>query len=192
MTKLWLLLAVACAVGPGGAWARRDALAEPRLAQIGDARSINDGVVTALAQDDTGLIWTGTTVGLVRHDGYQLRPVPVGEAQGGASGASFVRTMLAAPGGVLWVGLEGEGLARLDIATQRWTRFRPDPARAGALGNGTVRALAIDLDGVLWVGTTGGGLHSLAPGRRQLHGPPPRRRQPARRARAIAVGRPPR
>ncbi len=165
MARLFfLLLALAAGLGAGPADAQRDPLAEPRLATVGDARSINDGVVTALAQDEAGLIWVGTTVGLVRHDGYQLRPVPVGGPQAGAVGASFVRCLLAAPGGVLWVGLEGEGLARLDIASQAWTLFRPDPARPGALANGTVRALALDLDGVLWVGTTGGGLHSLAPG----------------------------
>ena len=166
MARFLVLLLLACAAGlaAGPAAAQRDPLAEPRLAPVGDARSINDGVVTALAQDETGLIWVGTTVGLVRHDGYQLRPVPVGGPQAGARGASFVRSLLAAPGGVLWVGLEGEGLARLDIAAQRWTWFRPDPATPGALANGTVRALALDRDGVLWVGTTGGGLHSLAPG----------------------------
>ena len=166
MARFLVLLLLVCAAGlaAGPAAAQHDPLAEPRLAHVGDARSINDGVVTAVAQDESGLIWVGTTVGLVRHDGYQLRPVPIGGPGAGAQGASFVRSLLAAPGGVLWVGLDGEGLARLNTATQRWTWFRPDAGDAGALANGTVRALALDHDGVLWVGTTGGGLHSLAPG----------------------------
>jgi diguanylate cyclase (GGDEF)-like protein len=151
--------------------AARDPLDEPRFTAVGDTRSINDGVVTALAQDDRGLIWIGTAVGLVRHDGYQLRsmvvggkPAPGGPKAPAASGSSFVRTLLAAPGGVLWVGLEGEGLARLDTRRQAWTRYLPNPDQTGALSNGNVRALALDLDGALWVGTTGGGLHRLAPG----------------------------
>ncbi|RVU49747.1 ligand-binding sensor domain-containing protein [Rubrivivax rivuli] len=157
---LWMLLCTgACA------YAQSDPLAEPRMERVGDTRSINDGVVTALAQDENGLLWIGTTVGLVRYDGYQLRPVPVRSAPAGApQGASHVRSLLAAPGGVLWVGLEGEGLARLDIASNVWTVYRPDATRAGALASGTVRALALDAEGVLWVGTTGGGLYSLAPG----------------------------
>ena len=148
----------------------RDPLDEPRFTTVGDTRSINDGVVTALAQDERGLIWIGTPVGLVRHDGYQLRSVVVGgkpvagAPPAAASGSSFVRALLAAPGGVLWVGLEGEGLARLDSRSQAWTRYAPDPDQPGALGSGTVRALALDRDGALWVGTTGGGLHRLAPG----------------------------
>ena len=154
--------------------AARDPLDEPRFTTVGDTRSINDGVVTALAQDDRGLVWIGTAVGLVRYDGYQLRSVAVGgrpaagaPAAGPApalAGSSFVRTLLAAPGGVLWVGLEGEGLARLDTRQSAWTRYLPDPDRPGALSNGNVRALALDHDGALWVGTTGGGLHRLAPG----------------------------
>ena len=148
------------------AWAARDPLDEPGFTAVGDARSINDGVVTALAQDERGLIWIGTAVGLVRHDGYQLRRVAVGGVAGDAAkhGSSFVRALLAAPGGVLWVGLEGEGLARLDLLRQSWARYAPDADRPGALAHGTVRALALDLDGALWVGTTGGGLHRLAAG----------------------------
>ena len=117
------------------ALAERDPLNEPAFTTVGDARSINDGVVTALAQDERGLIWIGTTVGLVRYDGYQLRPVPVGgkPETGAASapvGSSFVRAVLAAPGGVLWVGLDGEGLARLDTERQVWSRHSPDPKKA--------------------------------------------------------------
>jgi ligand-binding sensor domain-containing protein len=174
LLRLLCLCWLACVAG--GAWAARDPLDEPRFTSVGDTRSINDGVVTALAQDDRGLLWIGTAVGLVRHDGYQLRPVVVGGKPGpgaaGAAGAptpaapgsSFVRALLAAPGGILWVGLEGEGLARLDSRTQAWTRYVADPDQPGALANGNVRALALDLDGALWVGTTGGGLHRLARG----------------------------
>lgn len=152
------------------AMAERDPLDEPSFTTVGDTRSINDGVVTALAQDERGLIWIGTTVDLVRYDGYQLRHVAVGgkpvtgaASKAGPAGTSFVRTLLPAPGGVLWVGLDGEGLARLDTERQVWTRYNPDPKKPGALTSGTVRALALGQDGALWVGTTGGGLHRLAP-----------------------------
>lgn len=159
-----LLLLGLCLPGPM-ALAERAPLESPWFVRVGGAPQISDGVVTSLAQDDAGLLWIGTPVGLVRYDGYQFKPWPVGDRVPGTRvGSRFVRTLLAAPGGVLWVGLEGEGLAQLDTASQRWTLFRPDAKRAGALAHGTVRALARDGDGVLWVGTTGGGLFSLAPG----------------------------
>ena len=163
-----VLIWLACMVGT--ALAERDPLNEPAFTTVGDTRSINDGVATALAQDERGLIWIGTTVGLVRYDGYQLRREVVGgkpetgtAAKTALVGSSYVRALLSAPGGVLWVGLDGEGLARLDTERQVWTRYSPEPKKAGALTNGTVRALALGQDGALWVGTTGGGLHRLAP-----------------------------
>ena len=166
--RFFAMVWLACVVN--AAMAERDPLNEPAFTTVGDTRSINDGVVTALGQDERGLIWIGTTVGLVRYDGYQLRRVAVGgtpvTGAGSApapAGSSFVRTLLQAPGGVLWVGLDGEGLARLDTERQVWNRYNPDPKKAGALTNGTVRALALGQDGALWVGTTGGGLHRLAP-----------------------------
>ena len=164
--RFFALVWLACVAST--ALAEREPLNEPTFTAVGDARSINDGVVTALAQDERGLIWIGTTVGLVRYDGYQLRRVAVGGkpetgAKPALAGSSFVRTVLSAPGGVLWAGLDGEGLARLDTETQVWTRHSPEPKKAGALTNGTVRALALGHDGALWVGTAGGGLHRLAP-----------------------------
>ena len=159
-----LLLLLAWA---GLALAQRDPLDAPRFVTVtvSDSRSISDQVVTALAQDDDGLIWVGTPAGLLRFDGHHLRRYPIGAALGQAvTSTSFVRVLLAAPQGVLWVGLEGEGLARLDIRRHQWTLFRPDPAQPGSLAHGSVRALALQPDGTLWVGTTGGGLHELPPG----------------------------
>jgi diguanylate cyclase (GGDEF)-like protein len=160
---LWSLLMLLGAAGH--ALAQRDPLDTPRFVTVTDSRSISDQVVTALAQDDAGLIWVGTPAGLLRFDGYHLRPHPVGAALGQApTSTSFVRVLLPAPDGVLWVGLEGEGLARLDTRRHAWTLHRAEPARPGALAHGSVRALALERDGTLWVGTTGGGLHRLAPG----------------------------
>lgn len=168
LLRFCVLFFLACLAGMASA--ERDPFNEPTFTAVGDTRSINDGVVTALAQDERGLIWVGTTVGLVRYDGYQLRGVAVeGKPVTGAAptsaavGSSFVRALLSAPGGVLWVGLDGEGLARLDTQRNVWTRYSPDAKQAGALTNGTVRALARGPDGSLWVGTTGGGLNRLAP-----------------------------
>ena len=162
--RAWICLPLLLALA-GPAPAQRDPLDEPRFVTVSDSRSISDQVVTALAQDDDGLLWVGTPAGLLRFDGQHLREYPIGAALGQrASGTSFVRVLLAAPGGVLWMGLEGEGLARLDTRRHRWTLYRPDPTQPGALAHGSVRALALQPDGTLWVGTTGGGLHRLPPG----------------------------
>ncbi|HLO93219.1 MAG TPA: two-component regulator propeller domain-containing protein, partial [Burkholderiaceae bacterium] len=126
--------------------------------------SITDGVVSALAQDGRGFIWIGTTAGLVRFDGYQLRTYQLGnDSRKAPAGTSFVRSLLASQEGVLWIGTESDGLARFDPQTDRWTFFRSKPDDPQALAPGTVRALAQALDGTLWVGTIGGGLDRFDP-----------------------------
>ena len=141
------------------------ALIEPRFEAVGDGASITDGVVSALAQDGRGFIWIGTTAGLVRFDGYQLRTYQLGNdsRRNTPAGTSFVRSLLASQEGVLWIGTESDGLARLDPQTDRWTFFRSKPDDPKALAPGTVRALAQSLDGTLWVGTIGGGLDRFDP-----------------------------
>ena len=140
------------------------ALVEPRFEAVGDVASITDGVVSALAQDGRGFIWIGTTAGLVRFDGYQLRTYQLGnDNRKTPAGTSFVRSLLASQEGVLWIGTESDGLARFDPQTDRWTFFRSKPDDPKALASGTVRALAQALDGTLWVGTIGGGLDRFDP-----------------------------
>ena len=140
-------------------------LTEPRFEAVGDVASITDGVVSALAQDGRGFIWIGTTAGLVRFDGYQLRTYQLGNdsKRNTPAGTSFVRSLLASQEGVLWIGTESDGLARFDPQTDRWTFFRSKPDDPKALAPGTVRALAQALDGTLWVGTIGGGLDRFDP-----------------------------
>lgn len=160
-----LLLALLLACLPTQVQAQRSPLDEPRFVRLDDKVVIGDGVVTALAEDDQGFVWAGTAVGLVRHDGYQLRPVAITDASSaGRTATRFVRTLLAVPGGQIWAGLEGEGLARLDTRQGRWTLYKPEAGGTGARSPGTVHALAAEASGALWIGTTGGGLYRLTPG----------------------------
>jgi len=147
----------------GPAAAQQPLLAEPRFDSVGDAGSIADGVVSAIAQDGSGFIWVGTSVGLVRFDGYQVKSVAMHNEQRRQLGTSFVRSILAARDGRLWVGTESDGLGLYDPAADRWTFYRSNAADPKSLAPGTVRALAQDRDGSIWVGTIGGGLDRVDP-----------------------------
>ncbi|MEO6279388.1 two-component regulator propeller domain-containing protein, partial [Roseateles sp.] len=63
MVLLSLLLTTARAQG--------DPMAELRFVPADGTSALVDGVVSSLAQDGRGLIWVGTSVGLMRYDGYQ-------------------------------------------------------------------------------------------------------------------------
>lgn len=81
--------------------------------------------VTAIAQDREGYLWIGTAAGVVRFDGSEFRPLPLGPELG-----KSVRALLVDVEGILWIGTR-KGLARRS-ADGTVTRV-PDVARISAL-----------------------------------------------------------
>ena len=143
----------------GGARGERPALAEPRFELVSDGGVITDGVVSALAVDAKGFLWIGTAVGLVRYDGYEFLPLALLDAQGQPSSTTFVRSLLAARDGRLWIGTDSDGLAVHDPSSGQWQFYRPDRGFV----RGTVRALAEDGPGRIWAATVGAGLQMIEP-----------------------------
>jgi diguanylate cyclase (GGDEF)-like protein len=131
---------------------------------VGLGSPIPLAVVSALAQDHSGFVWVGTTAGLVRYDGYQFRQPRSSASQGrSAQSLGFVRSLLVARDGRLWIGTEADGLAAYDPVSERLSLLGPRQADGRPLSAGTIRALAQDRDGSLWVGTTGHGLARYDP-----------------------------
>lgn len=160
-TLLGFVLCVASVCATPGALA--STLLEPTFQRIGDAQSIADGVVTTLAEDQRGMIWIGTPAGLVRFDGYRFRMHSTDPDDPHGIGGNFVRSLLVARDGRLWIGTEADGLSVYDPRTERFVVHRHDPTVPDSIGAGAVIALAEDSDGTIWVGTRGGGLSRLAP-----------------------------
>ena len=138
-----LLPLLLCCLGLPAARAERDAMSEPRFVTATGTSGIVDGIVAALAQDERGLIWVGTSVGLVRYDGYQTRAYPMTESdRPGGRANRFLRALLADRGGVLWAGSASDGLARFDSLTERWTFLQHGPAVPDYISPGSVLRLA--------------------------------------------------
>ncbi|MBV8034193.1 ligand-binding sensor domain-containing diguanylate cyclase [Roseateles sp.] len=147
----------------GPAWA-----VTPRFEPVGEADSLRDRAVSALAMDAQGFLWVGMPDGLQRFDGYRFRRHPLRDPADSAPVDQFVRSLLADPRGGLWVAAGNSGLAWLDTASGQWTRWartEGGPIDALAPASNAVRALALEPDGSLWVGTQGG-LSRLDPQRR--------------------------
>ncbi len=111
------------------------------------------GTFWALYRDLTGTTWLGSSRGLYRSgpDGWTLM-----DETDGAPGAP-VRVFLETRDGAMWMGTNGEGLAR--YSDGEFLRFR---AADGAPSD-LIRSLYQDADGWLWIGTEGHGLARLDP-----------------------------
>lgn len=134
--------------------------ARPALRAIGRGAIPRD-VVKTLAQDTRGFLWVATGDGLVRHDGYRFEPLLRDHPDPAQRNLGWVRAMLAARDGRLWLSSEGRGLVSHDPATGRvHDHDRPDDA---APVPDPVVALAEDHDGAIWVGTLGSGLRRQPP-----------------------------
>ncbi|MDI4634865.1 diguanylate cyclase [Pelomonas sp. V22] len=157
-----LILLLLAAARPASA-APAGLLGEPRFESIGQGSAIPSGVVAALAQDKYGFFWIGTGAGLVRYDGYSFRVQLRSDGDKAGKGLGFVRALLAARDGRLWIGTESEGLGVYDPASEQVQVFRNDGDKADSLAPGTIRALAEGADGGIWIGTIGGGLDRFDP-----------------------------
>ena len=112
------------------------------------------GDISAIQQDSYGVLWIGTSNGLLVYDGKGWTVASRGED------SDVAVTALALFEGELHVGTRTGGyvIPRLD-PLRTWSFFAPQVHRAAALRNlGSVRVFSADRAGNLWVGTDGRGL----------------------------------
>ena len=142
-----------------------NAFAEPQFESVAPNGAIAQGVVSALVQDKAGFVWVGTGSGLLRFDGYNFRNQALDLPGQTTQGIGFIRSLLVGRDGRLWIGTESDGLAVLDPATERITRYssQPNDKDLAGISPGTIRAMAEDRDGALWIGTIGYGLDRYDP-----------------------------
>jgi diguanylate cyclase (GGDEF)-like protein len=147
---------------------------------------------SAIAQDRQGLLWFGTQGGLVRYDGYEFRVFRSNPDDPTTLAGNYVRTLLVASDGRLWVGSFSGGLSVFDPRSETFTRFRHDAGQVNSLAYDRVEGLAEDGRGRIWIATNGG-LDRLDPATKRIehfrHDPADPRSVADDRVRALLVDR---
>ena len=138
-----------------------------------DSKSISEGYVRAVTEDNDSILWIGTHGGLNRFDRSSNTFIKYvhnfEDAQSISS--NIVRVIYNDKQGSLWIGTgsswpgegtpEDGGLNRMDKKSGKFIRYVHDPASPFSLSNNKVQALFEDNKGVFWIGTGGDGLHTL-------------------------------
>ncbi len=150
-------------LGPGlraqamAPWLSSPLVAAPSFETVGDGRDIPNGIVTALAQDRVGFLWLGSTDGLIRYDGYRFSRIPIAGAPD-----VYVRALMPAQDGQLWVALQGAGLFVLDAETGQFSRPASSAEDADRLAQSDALAMAEDRDGSVWIAHAQDGLDQIS------------------------------
>ncbi len=118
----------------------------------GDTATLNHDDVYDIALDQHGRLWIATGDGLGRLDPASGRV----ERYDIGAGARIVETLLVDTGGIIWAGLHGGGLVRLDPGSGDYSVFRNDARDPSSLSNDRVQVLFEDSDQRFWVGTADG------------------------------------
>jgi len=91
-------------------------------------QGLSQSTVFAIHQDAEGFMWFGTENGLNRYDGYTFRRYERNLRSPDALHDDFIWAMAEDANGDLWVATDGDGLARWDRDSDRFTAFRHDEA----------------------------------------------------------------
>ena len=134
----------------------------PRFAVLNEASGLVDNAVTAILEDQQGMLWFGTKNGLSRYDGVRFTNY---SAWTGLKG-QMIRTLFEDREGNLWLSIGEFGL--MQYVNTAFTYYND----AFGLDETAVLAIHEDRRGDLWLGTAGNGIHRVDLGRLQRSGHP--------------------
>ncbi len=121
----------------------------------------NDGLpsnnVSSIIKDSKGFMWFGTTNGLARYDGYNIKKYPFPTDSLSAKKSQTVKAVFEDLYGNLWVGTSQNGLQLLDRVSETFSGFVHHPDKnPSSLSHNSVNTIFQDSDSALWIGTKNG------------------------------------
>lgn len=118
-------------------------------------------VIYCIIQDQKGFLWIGTSDGLMRYDGYNLKEYKHNPLAPNSLSNNIVYLIHEDRKGDLWIGTD-RGLNKFNRKTGDFTNYQPNPEKPGEnLSHHMVPTIYEDKEKVLWIGTYGGGLNKL-------------------------------
>jgi len=108
---------------------------------------LSDGVIHAFVQDKYGFVWIGTTYGLNRYDGINIKSWFFKPGDQKTLADNYVQSLYSDSKGNLWIGTRS-GLCRYDYAANQFIRY--------SSGQMIISNILEDKKGRVWLGTNYG------------------------------------
>lgn len=142
-------------------WALLGQLDLPELEGRFERFTPNDGLAQAaiqtIEQDEKGFLWLGTRGGLSRFDGQQFFNYRRQPRDSTSLSNNQVIDIYASGKGVVWVGTFN-GLCRFSYATNKFTRYIPNPTKAFSQQNTINKIVCLPGGGLLLATNAGAGI----------------------------------
>lgn len=121
---------------------------------VSSASNLPNDVIDALFEDNSGIIWIGTSLhGVFKNDTRNNR---FGYYLNDSQNPDIVTAILEDKGKHLWVGTLGNGLKYFNDQRDQIITFLNDTKNTGSIGSNRVIALAEASDDNIWIGMLGG------------------------------------
>ncbi|MCX7611958.1 MAG: ATP-binding protein [Ignavibacterium sp.] len=121
--------------------------------------NLSQHFISAIIEDDNGIMWFGTHDGLNYFDGYGFKRFANKPKDKNSLSSNFITALEKDNEGNLWIGTN-DGLNKLDLRTERFTVYKKndDP---NSLGDNAIIDLKYDKRGFLWIATRYDGLYKF-------------------------------
>jgi ligand-binding sensor domain-containing protein/DNA-binding CsgD family transcriptional regulator len=116
--------------------------------------------ISSIFQDKEGFLWLGTSMGLVRYDGYNFTFFSPFSRRAAASSISIF-PIFEDSSGDFWAGTDGQGLFRFIKEKEMFLPYKNDPGVSSSPRGDIVLAIQEDKNGDMWIGTRHEGLFRL-------------------------------
>lgn len=129
---------------------------------ISTEQGLSQKNVYCIFQDSKGFMWFGTSDGLNKYDGYNIKVYKHDPEDIKSLGANQVYSIIEDPDNsrFLWIGTH-RGLDKLDRKTEKFIHFRNDTDNPNSISGNSIRSIYSDHTGALWIGTRRNGLNKF-------------------------------
>ncbi|MTI88229.1 MAG: GHKL domain-containing protein [Balneolaceae bacterium] len=126
-----------------------------RFMHYGLEEGISQVTISAIAQDDKGFIWIGTSGGLNRYDGRNFMVYDNEMFEPNSLSDDNVLDICKDTEGNLWVGT-ANGLNYLNLRKQEFTQYFKESGNSSSISDNRVHDVLCESDGSVWIGTDKG------------------------------------
>jgi len=142
--------------------------------------SLSDSRIRSIYEDKSGNLWIGTAGGGLNRlvpsstSRQTLNEIEESDRETGtfvhykndpkdpnSLSSDNVRSIFEDKSGVLWIGMNGEGLNKYFSSKKKFVHYKNDPYDPNSLSHNYVYSIYQDKDGIFWIGTMGGGLNKF-------------------------------